>query len=67
MQINSGLRSILSLPWAHRLFAHILGIEANRQWFIDDVLCLRNGQKLVDFGCDAADILDRLPRVAYVA
>jgi hypothetical protein len=38
MQINSRLRSILSLPWVYRLFAHILGIEANRQWFLDDVL-----------------------------
>jgi hypothetical protein len=43
MQINSGLRPILSLPGVYRFFAHILGIEANRQWFIDDVLCLRNG------------------------
>jgi len=66
MQINSGLRSILSLPWVYRLFAHILGIEANRQWFIDDVLCLREGQKLADVGCGPADILDRLPAVEYV-
>ena len=66
MQINSGLRSILSLPWVYRLFAHILGIEANRQWFIDDVLWLRDGQKLVDMGCGPADILDRLPAVEYV-
>ena len=66
MQINSGLRSILALPWVYRLMAHILGNEANRQWFIDDVLCLRDGQKLVDVGCGPADILDRLPGVEYV-
>jgi SAM-dependent methyltransferase len=66
MQINSGLRSILALPWVYRLFAHILGIEAHRQWFIDDVLCLRDGEKLVDVGCGPADILDRLPGVEYV-
>jgi SAM-dependent methyltransferase len=66
MQINSGLRSILALPWVYRPFAHILGIEANRQWFIDDILCLRDGQKLVDVGCGPADILDRLPGVEYV-
>jgi SAM-dependent methyltransferase len=66
MQINSGLRSVLALSWVYRLFAHILGIEANRQWFIDDVLCLRDGQKLVDVGCGPADILDRLPGVEYV-
>ena len=45
----------------YRLFAHILGIEANRQWFIDDILCLRVCQKPVNVGCGAADILDRLP------
>jgi SAM-dependent methyltransferase len=66
MQINSGLRSILALPWVYRLMAHILGNEANRQWFIDDVLCLRDGQKLVDVGCGPAEILDRLPGVEYV-
>jgi hypothetical protein len=58
-------KSILSLPWVYRLFAHILGIEANRQWFIDDVLCLRDGQKLVDVGCGTADILDHLRGVEY--
>jgi hypothetical protein len=56
MQINSGLRSILALPWVYRLFGHVLGSEANKQWFIDDVLCLRDGQKLVDVGCGPADI-----------
>jgi SAM-dependent methyltransferase len=66
MQINSGLRSILALPWVYRLFGHVLGSEANRQWFIDDVLCLRDSQKLVDVGCGPADILDRLPGVEYV-
>src|SRR5262249_39880866 len=54
------------LAWVYRLMAHILGNEANRQWFIDDVLCLRDGQKLVDVGCGHADILDRLPGVEYV-
>jgi SAM-dependent methyltransferase len=66
MQINSGLRSILALPWVYRLFAHVLGSKANKRWFIDDVLRLRDGQKLVDVGCGPADILDRLPRIEYV-
>jgi SAM-dependent methyltransferase len=66
MQMNSGLRSILALPWVYRLFGRVLGSEANKQWFIDDVLCLRDGQKLIDVGCGPADILDRLPGVEYV-
>ena len=66
MQIDSGLRSMLAVPWVYRLFARILGSEANQQWFIDDILCLRDGQKLVDVGCGLANILDRLPGVEYV-
>jgi hypothetical protein len=63
MQINSGLRSILAWPWVYRLMAHILGNEAKRQWFIDDVLCPREGQKVVDVGCGPIDILERLSGV----
>lgn len=66
MQINSGARSILAVPWVYRLFTRVLGIEASKRWFIDDILCLREGQKLVDVGCGPADILDRLPRIEYV-
>jgi len=66
MQINSGLRSILALPWVYRLFVHIFKSEASTRWFINDVLRLRDGQKLVDIGCGPADILDRLPRIEYV-
>src|SRR5262249_39594574 len=55
-----------ALPWVYRLFAHVLGSEANKRWFIDDVLRVRDGQKLVDVGCGPADILDRLPRIEYV-
>jgi SAM-dependent methyltransferase len=66
MQINSGLRSILASTWAFRLFGHVLGSEANKQWFVDQVLGLRDGQKLVDVGCGPADILDRLPGIEYV-
>jgi SAM-dependent methyltransferase len=66
MQINSGLRSFLALPWVYRLFTRVLERRAYKQWFINDVLCLRDGQKLVDVGCGPADILDLLPGVEYV-
>jgi len=66
MQINSGLRSVLAFPWVYRLFGMLVGSEANEEWFITNVLGLRNGQKLVDVGCGPAQILDRLPGVEYV-
>jgi len=67
MQINSGLRSVLAFPWVYRLFVGTLGQrKANKEWFIKNVLGLRDGQKLVDVGCGPAQILARLPRVEYV-
>jgi SAM-dependent methyltransferase len=66
MQINSGLRSILQSTLAFRLFGHVLGSETNKRWFVDHVLRLREGQKLIDVGCGPADILDRLPGVEYL-
>ena len=66
MQINSGLRSALAFPWLYRLFDMLVGSKANKEWFIKNVLDLRDGQKLVDVGCGPAHILDRLPGVEYV-
>src|SRR5262245_6031727 len=66
MQINSGLRSVLAFPWAYRLFNMLAGSKAYEEWFIKNVLGLREGQRLVDVGCGPAQILDRLPRVEYV-
>src|SRR5215472_9784748 len=66
MQINSGLRSVLAFPWLYRLFDMLVGSKANKEWFIKNVVGLRDGQKLVDVGCGPAQILDRLPGVEYV-
>jgi len=67
MQITTGIRSILALPFVYRLAMRILGNTANRRWFINDILALRGGEKVVDVGCGPADILSDLPAtVAYV-
>src|SRR5260370_39487006 len=66
MQINSGFRSVLAFPWLYRLFDVLVGSKAYEEWFIKNILGLRNGQKLVDVGCGPAQILDRLPTVEYV-
>jgi hypothetical protein len=51
MQINSGLRSVLAFPWLYRLFIGTLGAsKANKEWFIKNILGLRDGQKLVEWG-----------------
>jgi SAM-dependent methyltransferase len=41
--------------------------KANRRWFVDRVLSLRPGQKIVDIGCGPGSILDLLPQgIQYV-
>jgi SAM-dependent methyltransferase len=66
MQISSGLRSTLAVPWAYRLAMRLLGNRANKRWFINHVLALRAGEKVIDVGCGPADILGELPTVEYV-
>ena len=61
MQINFGLRSILAVPWAYSLAMRLLRNGANERWFIDHVLALRTGEKVVDVGCGPADILGESP------
>lgn len=60
MQINTGIRSLLALPALYRFAMRIIGGQKFRQWFIDNVLSLREGQKIVDIGCGPADILSEL-------
>src|SRR5262245_48377274 len=67
MQINSGIRSMLTLPSVYRLVMRVLGNRANQRWFIDHILALRGDERIVDVGCGPADILDELPvAVQYV-
>ena len=66
MSIIPDLRSILALPWAYRLLRRLFGNEANRSWFVNWVLALRGGERVVDVGCGTADILELLPNLTYV-
>lgn len=67
MQINTGLRSFLAAPAVYRTAMRMLGGGAFLRWFIDNVLSLRDGQKIIDFGCGPADVLSELPAtVDYV-
>jgi SAM-dependent methyltransferase len=66
MQINSGLRSVLALPLVYRLAMWAVGGHNFRHWFIDNILALKPGQKVVDIGCGPADILNELGTVDYI-
>lgn len=66
MQINVGLRSILASPLVYRLAMWAVGGHDFRRWFIENILALRPGQKVVDIGCGPADIFHELGAVDYV-
>jgi SAM-dependent methyltransferase len=66
MQVTSGIRALLGIPLVYRLTMRLLRNEANRQWFIDAILAPAAGDKVIDFGCGPARILDRLHGVDYI-
>jgi SAM-dependent methyltransferase len=67
MQLDKGLRSLLTFPLIYRLANLLFTNRKFQRWFIDDVIAVRSGQKLVDIGCGPADLLDGLPaKIEYV-
>ena len=52
MQINFGLRSVLAFQWPYRLcLASSREARRTKEWFMKNVVDLRDGQKIVDVGC----------------
>jgi trans-aconitate methyltransferase len=66
MQVESGIRALLSAPLIYRLFARVAGSDSNRRWFVDNVLALQPAQKVVDIGCGTGNMIELLPAVEYV-
>lgn len=60
MQINSGIRSLLRVPFVYNLAMGVLR-NGNNEWFISDVLALQGGETIIDMGCGTGTILDLLP------
>lgn len=61
MQINTGVRALLASPIVYSCVMRLLGSGANRRWFIQEILMLRPGQKIVDIGCGPGRLLAELP------
>lgn len=65
-QTTSGIRSLLSLPFAHRLFQKMVGVTRTRRALAAEYIQARPGDRVLDIGCGTAEILDYLPDVQYV-
>lgn len=60
-QITTGIRSILSKPWAYDALQGALGVTNARRVVCTDFVCAQDGDVLVDVGCGTAEILRFLP------
>src|SRR5436190_23144807 len=65
-QTTSGVRSVLSLPSAHRFFQWLIGISRTRRVLAEEFIRAKSGERLLDIGCGTAEILDYLPEVEYL-
>jgi len=63
MQITSGIRSILSIPFAYSLYQKIV---FPRDKLIRDYIKPYPGQKVLDIGCGTGNILKYLPEADYL-
>tara|TARA_B100000519_G_scaffold200416_1_gene213540 strand:- start:1010 stop:1627 length:618 start_codon:yes stop_codon:yes gene_type:complete len=61
MQIETGIRSLLSYPRLYNFSQNILGADKHRRIFINEYLNIKSPATICDIGCGTADILEYLP------
>ena len=65
-QVNQGIRSVLSIPNAYRLFGQLIGGASGRRRFVADHIRPQQGDRILDIGCGPGVLVPYLPKVDYV-
>jgi ubiquinone/menaquinone biosynthesis C-methylase UbiE len=61
-QINSGLRSVLSIPFVYDVLQNIMGAHKVRSQLVEQFILPFPGAKILDIGCGTAEILNYLSK-----
>lgn len=66
-QTTTGLRAVLSAPWAYDALQRALGVARYRKALVRDHFALFDGARVLDIGCGTGELLEALPgRIDYL-
>jgi SAM-dependent methyltransferase len=65
-QNTSGVRAVLSYPWAYALVQGLFGSASGRRWLQREFIRAQAGERVLDVGCGIGAFLSVLPDVDYV-